>query len=220
MWAPAPDFLSCARRSPVRSSTSRSRIRPQETRVPPATVRELGLVNLEAFAVRIDDHDVRDYDAGTSRATFDLPATGLTLVVGRHCSRLRSGPPRRSSTELRLASVRTSRQHPGGRRWSPGFVMPRSTTNTPWKPTRSSSRPLRPRSSSMCFSGTSTFCSAGSIPACQRGDRLPLRTASQPVLADPLRLGPRLFIGFDDRELLTLGLGVGNLVDRGSRRSR
>lgn len=72
----------------------------------------------------------------------------------------------------------------------------------------------------MCFSGTSTFCSAGSIPACQRGDRLPLRTASQPVLADPLRLGPRLFIGFDDRELLTLGLGVGNLVDRGSRRSR
>ncbi len=45
--------------------------------------RELGLVNLEAFAIRVDDHDVHDYDAATSRATFDLPewfATGLTLV--------------------------------------------------------------------------------------------------------------------------------------------
>jgi 16S rRNA (guanine527-N7)-methyltransferase len=34
--------------------------------------RELGLVNLEALAIRIEDHDVRDYDAATSRATFDL----------------------------------------------------------------------------------------------------------------------------------------------------
>lgn len=45
--------------------------------------RELALVNLEAFAVRVDDHDVHDYDAATSRATFDLPdwfATGRTLV--------------------------------------------------------------------------------------------------------------------------------------------
>ncbi|CAN5856811.1 hypothetical protein BH11MYX3_BH11MYX3_45960 [soil metagenome] len=45
--------------------------------------RQLSLVNLEAFAVRVDDHDVRDYDVATSRATFDLPdwfATGLTLV--------------------------------------------------------------------------------------------------------------------------------------------
>ncbi|MBA3451563.1 MAG: 16S rRNA (guanine(527)-N(7))-methyltransferase RsmG [Deltaproteobacteria bacterium] len=45
--------------------------------------RELVLVNLEAFAARVDDHDVHDYDAATSRATFDLPewfATGLTLV--------------------------------------------------------------------------------------------------------------------------------------------
>ena len=45
--------------------------------------RELVLVNLEAFALRVEDHDVHDYDAATSRATFDLPewfAIGLTLV--------------------------------------------------------------------------------------------------------------------------------------------
>jgi 16S rRNA (guanine527-N7)-methyltransferase len=45
--------------------------------------RELALVNLEAFAARVEDHDTHDYDAATSRATFDLPdwfATGLTLV--------------------------------------------------------------------------------------------------------------------------------------------
>jgi 16S rRNA (guanine527-N7)-methyltransferase len=34
--------------------------------------RELELPNLEAFARRIEDHDQRDYDAATSRATFDL----------------------------------------------------------------------------------------------------------------------------------------------------
>jgi 16S rRNA (guanine527-N7)-methyltransferase len=34
--------------------------------------RELGLANLEAHARRLDDHDVRDYDAAMSRATFDL----------------------------------------------------------------------------------------------------------------------------------------------------
>jgi 16S rRNA (guanine527-N7)-methyltransferase len=34
--------------------------------------RELGLVNLEAFAIRVEDHDVSDYDVATSRATFDL----------------------------------------------------------------------------------------------------------------------------------------------------
>lgn len=34
--------------------------------------RELGLLNLEARAQRIEDHDVHDYDAATSRATFDL----------------------------------------------------------------------------------------------------------------------------------------------------
>jgi len=34
--------------------------------------RELGLDNLDALAIRIEDHDVRDYDAATSRATFDL----------------------------------------------------------------------------------------------------------------------------------------------------
>jgi len=45
--------------------------------------RELGLDNLEAHAIRIADHDVRDYDAATSRATFDLPEwfeTGLRFV--------------------------------------------------------------------------------------------------------------------------------------------
>ena len=35
-------------------------------------IRELGLDNLEALAVRIEGHAVRSYDAATSRATFDL----------------------------------------------------------------------------------------------------------------------------------------------------
>jgi 16S rRNA (guanine527-N7)-methyltransferase len=34
--------------------------------------RELGLVNLEARAERLDDHDAPAYDAAMSRATFDL----------------------------------------------------------------------------------------------------------------------------------------------------
>jgi 16S rRNA (guanine527-N7)-methyltransferase len=34
--------------------------------------RELKLANLEARAERLEDHDVRDYDAAMSRATFDL----------------------------------------------------------------------------------------------------------------------------------------------------
>jgi 16S rRNA (guanine527-N7)-methyltransferase len=34
--------------------------------------RELRLSNLEARAERIEDHPARDYDAATSRATFDL----------------------------------------------------------------------------------------------------------------------------------------------------
>lgn len=34
--------------------------------------RELKLANLEAHAVRLEDHHVRDYDAAMSRATFDL----------------------------------------------------------------------------------------------------------------------------------------------------
>lgn len=34
--------------------------------------RELGLSNLEARAERLEDHDVHDYDAAMSRATFDL----------------------------------------------------------------------------------------------------------------------------------------------------
>ncbi len=45
--------------------------------------RELKLTNLEAHARRVDDHDERDYDAATSRATFDLREwllTGLSLV--------------------------------------------------------------------------------------------------------------------------------------------
>ena len=45
--------------------------------------RELALVNLEAHAKRVEDHEARDYDAATSRATFDLRdwlTTGLELV--------------------------------------------------------------------------------------------------------------------------------------------
>lgn len=45
--------------------------------------RELGLINLEAFAMRIEDHDRRDYDTACSRATFDLGewlSLGLTFV--------------------------------------------------------------------------------------------------------------------------------------------
>ena len=34
--------------------------------------RELDLPNLDPLAKRLDDHDVRDYDAAMSRATFDL----------------------------------------------------------------------------------------------------------------------------------------------------
>ena len=44
--------------------------------------RELGLGNLSAHAVRLDDHAVRDYDAATSRATFDLAEW---LAVGAGC---------------------------------------------------------------------------------------------------------------------------------------
>lgn len=45
--------------------------------------RELQLVNLEAHARRVEDHSDHDYDAATSRATFDLRewlTTGLELV--------------------------------------------------------------------------------------------------------------------------------------------
>ena len=45
--------------------------------------RELGLSNLTPLAIRIEDHDVRDYDAAMSRATFDLRdwlEMGLTYV--------------------------------------------------------------------------------------------------------------------------------------------
>jgi 16S rRNA (guanine527-N7)-methyltransferase len=34
--------------------------------------REIGIPNLEPLALRLEDHDVRDYDAAMSRATFDL----------------------------------------------------------------------------------------------------------------------------------------------------
>lgn len=34
--------------------------------------RELNLVNLVCFATRLEDHDTHDYDAATSRATFDI----------------------------------------------------------------------------------------------------------------------------------------------------
>ena len=45
--------------------------------------RELALANLEAHAKRVEDHDAREYDVATSRATFDLRdwfTTGLELV--------------------------------------------------------------------------------------------------------------------------------------------
>jgi 16S rRNA (guanine527-N7)-methyltransferase len=45
--------------------------------------RELELDNFDAFAERIEDHETRDYDIATSRATFDLRdwlALGVTLV--------------------------------------------------------------------------------------------------------------------------------------------
>ncbi len=45
--------------------------------------RELGLGNLEAHALRFDDHEVSDYDVAMSRATFDLKdwlAMGMTRV--------------------------------------------------------------------------------------------------------------------------------------------
>ncbi|MBS1119713.1 MAG: methyltransferase GidB [Deltaproteobacteria bacterium] len=45
--------------------------------------RELELLNLEAFAKRVEDYEDRDFDAVTSRATFDLAdwlTLGLTLV--------------------------------------------------------------------------------------------------------------------------------------------
>lgn len=45
--------------------------------------RELGLRNLDPYAQRIEDHEVRDYDAAMSRATFDLVEwiqTGLRYV--------------------------------------------------------------------------------------------------------------------------------------------
>ena len=34
--------------------------------------RELELANLDPLAIRLEDHSVHDYDAATSRATFDL----------------------------------------------------------------------------------------------------------------------------------------------------
>ena len=34
--------------------------------------RELDLPNLDALAIRLEDHDARDYDSASSRATFDL----------------------------------------------------------------------------------------------------------------------------------------------------
>ncbi|MFT3695270.1 MAG: 16S rRNA (guanine(527)-N(7))-methyltransferase RsmG [Kofleriaceae bacterium] len=34
--------------------------------------RELGLANLEALAIRLDQHEPADYDAAMSRATFDI----------------------------------------------------------------------------------------------------------------------------------------------------
>ena len=46
-------------------------------------IRELEIENLEALALRIEDHAIRGYDAASSRATFDLNewfAIGLTYI--------------------------------------------------------------------------------------------------------------------------------------------
>lgn len=45
--------------------------------------RELDLKNLEAFPLRVEDHEAADYDAAMSRATFDIVewlTRGLALV--------------------------------------------------------------------------------------------------------------------------------------------
>jgi 16S rRNA (guanine527-N7)-methyltransferase len=64
--------------------------------------RELALVNLEAHADRVEDHEGSDYDAATSRATMDLAewlATGLTrvrpggIVIGFEAQRRDDLPP-------------------------------------------------------------------------------------------------------------------------------
>ena len=44
--------------------------------------RELALHNLEAHAIRLEDHEPRDYDVAMSRATFDL-AEWLTMALER-----------------------------------------------------------------------------------------------------------------------------------------
>lgn len=44
--------------------------------------RELGLPNLDAQAIRLEDHPHADYDAAMSRATFDL-VEWVTLGLGR-----------------------------------------------------------------------------------------------------------------------------------------
>lgn len=48
--------------------------------------RELQLANLDPLAMRLEDHDVHDYDAAMSRATFDLAEW---LALGR--ARVRPG---------------------------------------------------------------------------------------------------------------------------------
>jgi 16S rRNA (guanine527-N7)-methyltransferase len=46
------------------------------------SARELQLSNLDAFAIRLEDHPAHDYDAAMSRATFDL-AEWLSMAVTR-----------------------------------------------------------------------------------------------------------------------------------------
>ncbi|MGE0872675.1 MAG: 16S rRNA (guanine(527)-N(7))-methyltransferase RsmG [Kofleriaceae bacterium] len=64
--------------------------------------RELGLSNLEPLAMRVEDHELRNYDAASSRATLDLRAwmeLGLSLVspsgvvIGFEGSDIRSDLP-------------------------------------------------------------------------------------------------------------------------------
>lgn len=97
--------------------------------------------------------------------------------------------------------------------------MRRPTTNTPWKPTKeqlaaAKTKKLRdviqPNLDVLfCGINPGLYSAATGHHFARPGNRFwPTLHASG--------FTPRLFTGFDDRELLSLGLGVTNLVDRAS----
>ena len=59
--------------------------------------RELALVNLEAFALRIEDHDRRDYDAACSRATANIAKESLPWLARVNGKRSTSKSRRRAA---------------------------------------------------------------------------------------------------------------------------